>query len=235
MSAASFSGREPRDVGVGAVANDQRHPTGGKGHRRRRQEDERQPRGREDSRERHPFTLIAQSSVWSAKLHLQQVQTSVTDKANGRSPEESQEALLSAANTVKCVGEGPGRCRASRPGGGEHGRRERDLKATTRLDPPEPGRCRPRRPHPRRARRPAWAITSDVRPGPEPGRGNGETRAGAEVVLDGTADCGAAHPHPGEAGLRRRGVARRVRSCVSIGSRRGACRRSRFTDCRGSP
>ena len=108
MSAASFSGREPPDVGVGAVANDQRHPTGGKGHRRRRQEDERQPRGREDSRERHPFTLIAQSSVWSAKLHLQQIQTSVTDKANGRSPEESQEALLSAANTVKCVGEGPG-------------------------------------------------------------------------------------------------------------------------------
>ena len=50
----------------------------------------------------------------------------MTDKANGRSPEESQEALLSAANTVKCVGEGPGRCRASRPGGGEHGRRERD-------------------------------------------------------------------------------------------------------------
>ena len=29
-------------------------------------------------------------------LHLQQIQTSVTDKANGRSPEESQEALLSA-------------------------------------------------------------------------------------------------------------------------------------------
>ena len=28
---------------------------------------------------------------------------------------------------------------------------------------------------------------------------------------------GAAHPHPGEAGLRRRGVARRVRACVSIG------------------
>ena len=50
----------------------------------------------------------------------------MTDEANGRSPEESQEALLSAANTVKRVGEGPGRCRASRPGGGEHGRRERD-------------------------------------------------------------------------------------------------------------
>ena len=28
---------------------------------------------------------------------------------------------------------------------------------------------------------------------------------------------GDAHPHPGEAGLRRRGVARRVRACVSIG------------------
>ena len=50
----------------------------------------------------------------------------MTDEANGRSPEESQEALLSAANTVKRVGEGPGRCRANRPGGGEHGRRERD-------------------------------------------------------------------------------------------------------------
>ena len=38
--------------------------------------------------------------------------------------------------------------------------------------------------------------------------------------------CGRApSPHPGEASLRRRGVAR---ACVSIGSRRRACRRSRF-------
>ena len=48
------------------------------------------------------------------------------EKANGRNPEESQEALLSAANRAKRVGEGPGRCRASRPAGCEHGRRERD-------------------------------------------------------------------------------------------------------------
>ena len=48
------------------------------------------------------------------------------EKANGRSPRSRRKALLSSANTVKRVGEGPGRCRACRPGGGEHGRRERD-------------------------------------------------------------------------------------------------------------
>ena len=156
--------------------------------------------GRDDARERHPFTLIAHSSVWSAELRLQEIRTSVTDKANGRSPEESQEALLSAANTVKCVGDGSGRCRASRPGGGEHGRRERDQ--------------RPRRVWTRRspggvARAGSTRVAPVAPPGPSPSMSGPvpsrveETRAGAEVVLDGTADCGAAYPHPGEAGLRR--------------------------------
>ena len=45
--------------------------------------------------------------------------------------------------------------------------------------------------------------------------------------------CGRApSPHPGEASLRRRGVAR---ACVSIGSRRRACRRSRFQTTGASP
>ena len=78
-------------MGVGAVANDQRHPTGGKGHRRRRQEDERQHRGREDSRRRHPLTLIAAILCLVCKTPLS-IDTDVRDGRSERSqPEESQE------------------------------------------------------------------------------------------------------------------------------------------------
>ena len=74
--------------------------------------------------------------------------------------------------------------------------------------------------------------------GPEQGRRGrpGETPAGAAVVLAGPADRGDAHPHPVEAGLRHRGVAR---MCEGLRidrkpPRSAACRRTRFPSCGGA-
>ena len=80
----------------------------------------------------------------------QKLQTSVTDEANGRSPEELPGEPTGGAASIDA-----------------RERDQRPRRVWTRRSPGGVASAGPTRVAPRR---PAWAITSDVRPGPEPGR-----------------------------------------------------------------
>ena len=99
-------------------------------------------------------------------------------------------------------------------GGGRPAARE----VRTRARPGRSGRSRPRR----RPRAATWNRSPTIfgESGTTRSSGPGfvealSVRRAAAITV--ARSRGAAHPHPGEAGLQRRGVARRVRACVSIG------------------